>query len=97
MEFNTPDTVAEFRDMFAEGKVNLFQPLQGLFSEESSQHNIFFTSGASRAVRDPGDCRRSRPFSFLLWPGSFIGDMTGVSTVHILDLYINVQGADGEA
>ena len=42
MEFNTPDTVAEFRDMFAEGKVNLFQPLQGLFSEESSQHNIFF-------------------------------------------------------
>ena len=23
MEFNTPDTVAEFRDMFAEGKVNL--------------------------------------------------------------------------
>ena len=23
VEFNTPDTVAEFRDMFAEGKVNL--------------------------------------------------------------------------
>ena len=34
MEFNTPDTVAEFRDMFAEGKVNLFEPLQGLFSED---------------------------------------------------------------
>ena len=23
VEFNTPDTVAEFRDMFAEGKVNI--------------------------------------------------------------------------
>ena len=24
VEFNTPDTVAEFRDMFAEGKVNFY-------------------------------------------------------------------------
>ena len=109
MEFNTPDTVAEFRDMFAEGKVNIvniFRKRNPFVDQELAEQ--------SEILETVGD---QDPSQFYYGQVTFISTVTPLCKeqlsfmsihvyVHPRSLYfgqltqpidINVQGADGEA
>ena len=80
MEFNTPDTVAEFRDMFAEGKVNLVddisqQPSKPFLNQELAEQ--------SEILETVGD---QDPSQF------YYGQVTFISLLWTGNLHINVLG-----